>query len=117
MPSPVEKLTVWQLAHQLVHRIYKVTAGFPVSETYGLTSQLRRAAVSVPTNIVEGNARGNPRENARFCQIAKASGDEVRYLLRLCVELKLLSSAEYSSIYNDYDHLGALLYRMIRRLR
>jgi len=49
--------------------------------------------------------------------MAKASGEEVRYLLRLCVELKLLSSAEYSSIYNEYDHLGALLHRMIRRLR
>ena len=117
MPSPVEKLTVWQLAHKLAHRIYEITAKFPASEMYGLTSQLRRAALSVPTNIVEGNARATTREYARFCQVAKASGDEVKYLLRFSLELKLLSSTEYAPIYNDYDHLGALLFRMIRRLR
>src|SRR6185436_18213321 len=81
------KLIVWQRAHQLSFMIYKLTEKFPKSEVYGLASQLRRAAVSVPANIAEGfRKRGKP-DKARFMNIAQGSLEECRYYLILAQDL------------------------------
>jgi len=77
------KLDVWAKAHALTLAIYRVTAGFPTEERYGLTSQLRRACVSIPTNIAEGCGRNSDAELARFAEIAMGSSSEVEYLLLL----------------------------------
>ena len=117
MTDPFEKLTVWQMGDDLVVDIYRVTAAFPKDEKYGLALQLRRAAVSIPTNIVEGNARSHRREYIQFCHIARGSIAEVKYLMHVCVRLQFLPLAEYELLYRRYDQLGKLLQAMINRLQ
>ena len=82
-----EDLVVWQKAHAFVLQVYRVTANFPREETYGLTAQLRRAAVSVPANIAEGFKRRGPADKARLMNVAEGSLEEARYYLRLAADL------------------------------
>lgn len=82
-----ERAVVWQAAHSFVLDVYRYTALFPKHEVYGLASQLRRAAVSVPGNFAEGYRRRSRPEKARFYNIAQASLDECRYYLRLAEDL------------------------------
>jgi four helix bundle protein len=85
--QPFTDLKVWQRSHGLVLEIYRLTRAFPAEERYGLVSQLRRAAVSVPTNIAEGSKRQHRSDFARFLNIAEGSLGEVEYLLRLAGDL------------------------------
>ena len=82
-----EQLEVWQAAHKLVLEIYKNTQGFPTEEKYGLVSQMRRAAVSIPSNIAEGFKRRGRADKIHFYNIAQASLEELRYYLILCRDL------------------------------
>lgn len=90
MSRDYTKLRVFQLADELVIDVYSVTHRLPDSERYGLQSQTRRAAVSVPTNIVEGSVRRTDRAYLKYLETSLGSACEVRYLLRLCVRLGLL---------------------------
>lgn len=81
------ELKVWDKSHKLVLSVYKATAKFPQQEQYGLTSQLRRASASIPTNIAEGCGRSGNREFSYFLQIALGSASEVEYLLLLAQEI------------------------------
>jgi four helix bundle protein len=78
-----EDLVVWQKSHAFVLRIYELTAGFPRAESYGLTAQLRRAAVSIPANIAEGFKKRGKADKARFLNIVQGSLEEARYYLIL----------------------------------
>src|SRR5262245_27994175 len=95
-----QDLLFWQKAHALVLAVYRQSEGFPRREIYGLTSQFRRAAVSVPTNIAEGFKRRHARDKARFLNFAQGSLEEARYLLTLAGDLgfgnftPLLASAD-----------------------
>lgn len=84
-------LLVWRKAHQLVLQVYKTSAIFPVNEIYGLTSQFRRAAVSIPANIAEGFKRRGKQDKRRFLNIAQASLEECRYYLILAKDLDYAS--------------------------
>ena len=86
------ELKVWSKSHDLVISIYRATAKFPQQEQYGLTSQLRRAGASIPTNIAEGCGRSGNREFSHFLQIAMGSTSEVEYLLFLAQELGYIDS-------------------------
>jgi four helix bundle protein len=88
---PYERLTAWQAAHELALAIYEVTEGFPKAERFGLTSQLRRAAFSVPANIAEGVAKRGSREFRRFLDISIGSLSEISYAIRLATDLKMLA--------------------------
>lgn len=92
------KLLVWQKAHQLTLHIYKATTHFPKDELYGLTSQTRRAAASIPTNIAEGCGRGGNAELARFLQIAMGSAAELQYHLLLAHDLGFLNDAAHDDL-------------------
>ena len=89
------KLLVWQRAHQWVLLIYKLTEKFPKQETFGLTSQMRRAAVSVAANMAEGYAAGGKGQFGRYLDIAQGSLAEVEYYLILALDLKYITQAEY----------------------
>lgn len=83
-----EDLLVWQKAHRLVLEIYKTTQTFPKVESYGLTAQFRRAAVSIPANIAEGFTRKTKPEKARFMNIAQGSLEECRYYMIVANDLE-----------------------------
>jgi four helix bundle protein len=99
-------LIVWQKAHKLVLEIYKMTKGFPKEESFGLTSQIRRAAVSVPANIAEGFKRVGKADKLRFYNIAHASLTEVRYFLILSRDLEYGNSV---SIVNLSEEISKIL--------
>ncbi len=99
------KLRVFQLSDELVLELYQYTKAFPDEERYGLQAQLRRAAVSVPTNIVEGCARRTTRDYLQFMTISLASASEVRYLLGLSHRLGFLKEAHLTSLEPRYDDL------------
>jgi four helix bundle protein len=90
------KLRVFHDAHRLTLAIYKHTKNFPKDEWYGLRAQIRKASVSIPTNIVEGSARRSTREYLNFLDIARASGGEVAYLVQLTYALDILSKASFA---------------------
>ena len=89
------QLKVWERSHRLTVTLYRVTARFPAEERYGLTSQIRRAAASIPANIAEGCGRDGDAELARFCRIASGSASELDYHLLLAKELGLLGDNSY----------------------
>ncbi len=99
-------IAVWQKSHNLVLEIYKITKQFPKEEVYGITSQIRRAAVSVPANIAEGFARKGTRDKLRFYNIAIASLSEVTYFLILS---KDLSYAQTALLQEKADEVGKML--------
>lgn len=101
-------LKVWQRSHQLALQIYRVTSRFPAHEQYGVTSQLRRAATSVPTNLAEGSKRRQTRDYARFINIAEASLAETEYLLILSQDLGYLQEAP-SAMFAEIAEISRML--------
>ena len=94
-------LLIWTRSHQLTLDVYKVSQFFPKDELFGLTSQIRRAVSSIPTNIAEGCGRTSNKEFAHFLQIAIASASEVEYELLLAHDLKYISSEENERLTNE----------------
>jgi four helix bundle protein len=107
-------LFVWQKAHQLTLHIYRDTERFPKSETFGLTSQLRRSSVSIAANVAEGFKRSGRTEKARFFNIAQASLEETRYYLILANDL---AYTETKSLMALLDEVGRLLGGYLRALK
>ena len=110
------QLRVFVLADELVPDVYRLTATLPTEEKYGLQSQIRRAAVSVPVNIVEGCARRTTRDYLHFLSIALGSASETRYLLSLASRLSLLPAADVAALAPRYRELIRSLQRLIDAL-
>ena len=108
------ELIVWQKAHAWVLNVYRLTRQFPKEELYGLTSQLRRAAASVPSNIVEGFKRRGPQEKLRFLNIAEASLAEASYQLLLSQDLEY---GDTSHLQQDAEEIDKLLNAYLRTIR
>lgn len=100
-----EDLVVWQKAHSFVLATYRLSATFPGHELYGLTSQLRRAAVSVAANVAEGYGRTSRAEKVRFFSIAQGSADECRYYLVLAKDLKYGDVSEHIALLQEVGKL------------
>jgi len=105
-----EQLIVWQKAHQFVLNVYSITKQFPKEELFGLTSQFRRAAISIPANIAEGYSKKGAKDKMRFLNIAQGSLSECQYYLRLTKDLKYanvdqreLDLEEVSKLLNAYS--------------
>ena len=101
MARDYTKIKAWQLADQLALSVYKATKKFPKSEIWGLTSQMRRSAVSVPANIVEGSARKNRSEYLQFLYIAMPSLAELSYYIRFTKELEYLDTKTYEELWAE----------------
>jgi four helix bundle protein len=111
------ELKVWRKAHQAALAVYRQTASFPAAEQYGLTSQLRRAVVSVGANIAEGCGRGSENELARFLTIAAGSASESEYLLLLAHDLGYLPDDAYSGLASQLDEVKRMLGALIRTIK
>jgi four helix bundle protein len=108
------ELLVWQKSHQLVLMTYKITKSFPKDELFALVSQIRRAAVSVPANIVEGFRRKTLKDSLNFYRTADASLEELKYHLLLSRDLNYIDKINYESIRINCDEVGKLLTRWIQ---
>lgn len=111
-----EQLRVWRRSHELAVDVYRHTASFPESERYGLVSQVRRAAYSVPTNIVEGHTRRSRKEFLHFLDIAKGSVTEVDYLVYLARDLGYLSNDISQQLRARCDEVRGLLHGLMASL-
>jgi four helix bundle protein len=109
-------LRVWQKAHQLTLAVYEITEHFPKSEVFGLTSQLRRSAVSIPSNPAEGSGRNTQRELAHFCRIALGCANELEYQLLLARDLGYLAADPHEALAADVDRLKRMLASFVRTL-
>lgn len=114
-------LIVWQKSRALVRLIYILTKKLPRDELFGLTNQIRRAVISIPSNIAEGYSRGSNKEFIHFLRIAKGSAAEVETQLILCVHLEYLQPDEIKeaiSLYNEIIRmLGALIVKIDKRIQ
>lgn len=102
-------LVVWQKSHQFVLGIYSVTAGFPKEEIYALTSQIRRAAVSIPANIAEGFRKKTLPNKINFISHSEGSLEEVKYYLILAKDLNYISSIDFEKLTLDAEEVSKLI--------
>ena len=109
-------LEVWKKSHLLTIEVYKASATFPASETYGLTSQIRRAPASIPANIAEGCGRETDADLRRFLHIAGGSANELEYHILLAFDLKYIPDDTYSSINNAITEIRRMLAGFVKRL-
>ena len=114
--SDFRKLKVWEKAHALALKTYKVTKAFPREETYGMTSQLRRAVVSIGSNLAEGAGRGTRKEFTYFLRVALGSTQEIQYQLLLARDLGWISSADYEPLESSAREVRAMLDALRRSL-
>ncbi len=112
-----KNLKVWELADQLTLDIYKATRNFPKDELYGITSQIRRAALSVPTNIVEGYSRKGDKELSHFLSISFASLSEVKYLIHFATRFGYLSEKETDDLESSCDEVGKKLWSFYSKVK
>lgn len=109
-------LIVWQKAMDLVILIYELTEKFPREEIYGLTSQMRRSAVSIPSNIAEGRHRGSKKDFVQFLRVASASSSELETQLTIAKRLKQMKNFEYTKIDSLLEEVQKILTSMIVKL-
>jgi four helix bundle protein len=109
-----QDLLVWQRAHEFVLAAYALTAGFPKQETYGLSSQLRRSAVSIPANIAEGFRKRGKADKARFLNIAEGSLEESRYYLILARDLDY--AGDVAPLMKKLEEVSRLLYNYLKAM-
>ena len=111
------QLKVWEKSHQLALAVYKATKEFPKEELYGLTSQIRRASMSIPTNIAEGCGRNTDAEFARFLQIAMGSASETEYQLLLTHDLGFINKEQYDKLNLDVTEIKRMIDSLLKTLR
>ncbi|MBQ1190659.1 MAG: four helix bundle protein [Bacteroidales bacterium] len=95
------KLIIWQRSHQLTLAVYRISKSFPKEEIFGLTSQIRRAVSSIPTNIAEGCGRASNKDFAHFLQIAIGSATEVEYQLLLAHDINYINDDDYQALTDE----------------
>ena len=111
------ELKVWEKAHQLTLAVYQATTAFPKEELFGLTSQMRRSAASIPTNIAEGCGRGSDDDFRRFLQIAMGSASELEYQLLLAHDLGYFDAAEHNRLSSAVVEVKRMLAALITKIK
>ena len=112
-----KELIVWQKARVLVKSIYSISTQLPPEEKFGLTSQIRRCAVSIPSNIAEGASRTSNKEFAHFLEIAYGSSFELETQLLLCVDIDFLSKDMVNLIISELQEIQRMIYKLIKTKR
>ncbi len=112
-----KELKVWQKSRVLVKDVYKLTKELPSSEQFGITSQLRRATVSIPANIAEGAGRNSNKDFCRFLDIANGSSFEVETLFYLCLDLDYISTDTFSDINSKILEIQRMIYSLKSKMK
>ena len=112
-----KELIAWQKARKMVKEIYTASISFPKEERFGLTSQLRRAMVSVPTNIAEGCGRGTEKDMTHFLDIAFASAYEAETLVILSYDLEFIKEEQFEIFSKDITEIQKLIHSLIKKFR
>ncbi len=112
-----KELLIWQEAHQFALNVYKITKAFPKEELFGITSQLRRASVSIPCNIAEGCGRHTSKDFANFLQIALGSTNETDYLLLLAKDLGYIPANDFMKFEEAINKIRAMNINLIDKVR
>ena len=115
--SSYKDLVVWQKAMETVLRIYEITERFPGGEKFGIVSQMRRAAVSIPSNIAEGQTRLSNKEFIRFLLVSRGSCAELETQVLICVGLKYITREESEQILGELDKIGKMISKLIMALQ
>jgi len=117
MVKRAQDMDVFKLSHSLTLEIYKLTGEFPPEEKFGLSSQMRRSAYSIPVNIVEGASRLTRKEYKQFIGVARGSAAEMTYQLLLSKDLGYISEEECASLKERYDRVSKMLTGLIKALK
>jgi len=112
-----KELRVWKQSYELVLAIYQITKNFPKDELYGIVSQMRRASISIVSNIAEGYARKSKMEYIQFLSIAYSSLSELETQIMLSKDLSYLAEENYIKLMEMKDQVGGMLYKLIQKLR
>lgn len=112
----VEDMDVFQKAHRVTVEVYETTKAFPQDEKFSLVSQMRRAAYSIPSNLMEGGYRLNKREYRQFVSIAKGSAGELKYFLLLSRDLGYIPESKYSILFDSVEEISKMLSGLIKSL-
>ncbi len=111
-----KKLLIWQRARLLVRKIYELAKQFPKEETYGLTSQIKRAAISIPSNIAEGSQRTSDKEFSNFILIARGSLAELETQCILAIDLKFVTEKQANPLLEEMEEISKMLYSFCSKL-
>lgn len=111
-----KKYEIWQLSHSFTLEVYKITSSFPKQELYGVTSQIRRAVASIPTNISEGCGRNSDKEFNQFLNIALGSANETEYLLILSKDLDYVSKQTFEILDQQINFIKSKIYKLKEKL-
>lgn len=112
-----KELEVWQKAHEITLKIYKMTNEFPENERYGLTSQIRRAAYAIPMNIAEGKGSIYKKEYIRYLGIARGSASELEYQIILSKDLGYINEEQYKELMDENKRILKMLNKLIQALK
>ncbi|KAF2328847.1 four helix bundle protein [Flavobacterium ginsenosidimutans] len=115
--SHFKKILVWQKSISLVTKIYKATSTFPKEEMFGLTSQIRRSSVSIPSNIAEGSGRESSKDFLRFLYISLGSIFEMQTQLEIAKNIIYINEEEFNLLYEDSREIERMLASLIRKLK
>lgn len=111
-----EKLEVWKDARQFISEVYRITTGFPSNERFGLTDQIRRAAVSIALNVAEGSTKGSDADFRRYLKIAQGSVNEVVTGFYIALDQKLINAKEFKVVYDFALKINAKLNAFVKSL-
>ncbi|NNL78633.1 MAG: four helix bundle protein [Desulfobacterales bacterium] len=117
MGKPHHKLEVWRRSLKIVTKIYKITAQYPADEKFGLVSQMRRAAVSIPSNIAEGAARNSKKEFINFLHIAQGSTSELETQILISENLDFVSQIQVDPLFKELEEISRMIIGLQKSLR
>ena len=112
-----KKLKIWKESMDLVIEVYELTKSFPEDERFGLISQIRRSALSIPSNIAEGAGRGGAKDFRRFLSIAKGSSSELETQLEISFRLGLINSETFDSLSKKIEYIDNMNFRLAEKLK